>query len=490
MRPAVPARDSRIQGIIDSRDARPGEALLSFADLAAYQRFLARAQHRGLAVLGQLDALLTVRVRYDSLRALEADLRDNAADYRDVSANQYVHIPQKPAKESRAATDEVPFRNTALSFLGVAADHATWGRGVRIAVLDTGVAPDPTFSGSRVQYVDIGLGTLPGRLAEDGHGTSVASLAAGASADAPGVSPAATILSIRVTAADGQSDIFTVAQAIVAAVNAGSPVINISLGGYATTAAMTSAIDYATSRSSIIVSAAGNDQAAQLTWPAADPRVVSVGAIDARAQQVTFSNSGPQLQISAPGYGVQTAWLDGQRAYVDGTSASAPLVAGAIAAVMSKNPGLSATQAWDVIRRTTSDAGSPGADANYGAGVLNLDWAMNYNNPTRIDPAVASHYYDAAKQEMDFVVQNRSAQPARNLALDVTTNGATTNYRLPEIAGGESYVTRVAVYPSSSATSEPLVFSTQLVTPFGMQDANPSNNQLTSRLVTPSAPGN
>src|SRR6185295_11172621 len=105
---------------------------------------------------------------------------------------------------------------------------------------------------------------------------------------------------------------------------------------------------YAGNRGAVIVAAAGNDQAAQLAWPAADPRVVSVGAIDAAEQQVSFSNSGPQLQITAPGYGVQTAWLNGQRASVDGTSVSSPLVAGAIAAVMSQSPGLSPQQAWDV----------------------------------------------------------------------------------------------------------------------------------------------
>ena len=47
--------------------------------------------------------------------------------------------------------------------------------------------------------------------------------------------------------------------------------------------------------------------------------------VDAAGQQVSFSNSGPQLQMSAPGYGVQTAWLDGQRVTMNGTSASAPI---------------------------------------------------------------------------------------------------------------------------------------------------------------------
>jgi len=292
-------------------------------------------------VLGQLDGLRTVRVRYDKFAALEGDLLANTADYSAVSANYTMGIPQPPAKEARADVNLVGFGNRALDFLGATGDRSTWGRGLTVAVLDTGIMPDATFGENRVRYIDLGFGSSAGKGTDDGHGTAVASLIAGAANDAPGVSPGATLLSIRVTDAAGTSDIFTVSQAIVVATDAGAKIINISLGGYATNAALDAAIGYASAHGAVIVAAAGNDQAAQLTWPAADSRVVSVGAVDAAGQQVTFSNSGPQLSLTAPGYGVQTAWLAGQRALVDGTSVSAPLVAGAIAAVISQNPSLS-----------------------------------------------------------------------------------------------------------------------------------------------------
>ena len=492
--PEETARDRRRREILDTlrralvrSDARPREAVLTFADADAYRRFLDRAQQLGLTVLGQLDALRTVRVRYDRLTALADDLAAHGNDYAHVGANTYLRIPAPPAKVDRATIDQVPLRNTTLAFLGVAEDHGHWGSGVTLAVLDSGVAPDATFGPGRVQYLNIGLGTLPGVGPEDGHGTSVAALAAGASPDAAGVAPAATVLSIRVTDSEGRSDLFTVAQAILAAVDAGAPVINLSLGGNGTGPALDAAIDYATTRGTAIVAAAGNDQAAQLSWPAADPRVISVGAVDALAQQVLFSNSGPQLQISAPGYGVQTAWLDGQRVYVDGTSASAPLVAGAIAAVMSQNPGFTAAQAWAVVRQTTSDAGAPGADPDYGQGVLNLDWAMNQANPAHLDPAVSSHYYDSAQRQMEFVVQNRSARPVSGLALDVAANGFTTTHPIPEIAAGASYVVSVPVDPQTLAAGSGLTFTTHLVTPAGVIDSNPANNQLSSHLSPPAA---
>lgn len=472
-----------LQQTLDQADARPHEAVLTFANAEAYRRFLARAAQLGITVLGRLDALLTVRVRYDSVAGLQADMLANAADYAEVGANFYINLPQTPPKQDRASQILVPFGNDMLGFLGVTGDHSQWGRGITIAVLDSGVAPDSTFGQGRLQYLDIGLGTAAGTGPEDGHGTAVAALAAGDSPNAPGVAPAAEILSIRITDANTQSDIFTVAQAILAAVDAGAQIINISLGGYESSPTLNRAIDDAALHGVVIVASAGNDQAAQLTWPAADARVVSVGAVDALGQQVIFSNSSPQLQMTAPGYGVQTAWLDGQRVYFDGTSASAPIVAGAIAAMMSVNPGMSAAQAWQTLQQYASDGGAPGPDPDYGNGILNLGWAMNRNDPLRIDTAISSHYYDAATGQMEFVVQNRSGQGVSGMVLSVDAGGVTTTSPIPLLGPGATYVVKMPVDQNQLAASGSIIYRTQLVNPPGIVDQVPANNRRTSSLT-------
>jgi hypothetical protein len=475
-----------LQQNLDRPGVRPHEALLTFANAEAYQRFLIRARQSGLTVLAQLDALLTVRVRYDSLANLEADMLGNAADFSEIGANFFINVPQTPAKEDRAAVNLVPLGDKLRPFLGVTGDCSQWGRGVTIAVLDSGVAADATFGQGRVQYLDLGLGATAGTGAEDGHGTAVAALAAGMSPDAPGVAPAAGILSIRITDANAQSDVFTLSNAIVAAVDAGAQIINISLGGYETNGLLTNAIGYASQRGVVVVASAGNDQAAQLTWPAADPRVVSVGAVDALEQQATFSNSGAQLQITAPGYGVQTAWLNGQRVYFDGTSASAPIVAGAIAAIMSTSPGLNAVQAWQVLQQYASDGGAPGADADYGNGILNLGWAMARNDPTHIDTAISSNYYDSASSLMEFVVQNRSGQSVGGLVLNIDASGTSSNYSIPLLAPGAISVVKVPVDQNQLAASGGIVFRTQLANPPGIVDQVPGNNRRVSSLTPPS----
>ena len=474
-----------LQRRLDQKDARAHEAVLTFATEEAYRQFLARTGRSGLRLRGQLDRLRTVRVGYDSLDPLFDDMIGNPADYQGVEANFLVHVPGIPPAEDRPKVSEVPLGNDSLAFLGVAGDHSQWGRGVTVAVLDTGVASDVTLGGGRVQYLDAGQGLLPGTGKDDGHGTAVAGLIAGASPDAPGVASAANILSIRITAADGMSDSFTLAQGILAAVDAGARIINISMGSYSSPAVLTSAIDYAYAQGAVIVAAAGNDGAAQLEWPAADPRVVSVGAVDALGQQVSFSNAGAQLQITAPGYGVDTAWLNDQRVMMDGTSASAPLVAGAIAAIMSTTPGLTATQAWSVLQQYASDGGPPGPDPAYGNGILNLGWAMNRNDPTRVDTAIAGQYYNAATGTMNIVVQNRSAQAVSGLQLSVEIGGVATSRAVPSLNPGATYLVQTPVSADQLATTGGVFYRTQLSNPAGVVDQVAANNVKTGVILAP-----
>lgn len=470
---------------LERKDARAHEAVLTLASEDAYRNFLARAGRAGIRLRAQLDRLRTVRVGYDSLDPLIEDMMKNPSDYQSVDANYLVHVPGVPAAEDRLKFNQVPLNNTSLAFLGVFGDHSQWGRGVTVAVLDTGVAADVTLGSGRVQYLDAGQGILPGTGEEDGHGTAVAGLVAGASTDAPGVASAATILSIKITGTDGMSDSFTLAQGILAAVDAGARIINISMGAYASPNILISAIDYAYTQGAVIVAAAGNDGAAQLMWPAADPRVVSVGAVDALEQQVSFSNAGAQLKITAPGYGVDTAWLNGQRVSISGTSASAPLVAGAIAAVMSTSPGLTAAQAWSVLQQYTSDGGTPGPDSAYGNGILNVGWAMDRANPSRIDTAIAGQYYDASTSTMNIVVQNRSAQTASGLQLNVDLSGVATSHPVPTLKSGTTALIQVPISAEQLATSGGIFYHTQLANPAGVVDQLPANNAKSGVILAP-----
>ncbi|MFA6962282.1 MAG: S8 family serine peptidase [Opitutaceae bacterium] len=461
-----------------NRAVRPHEAILIFKDADGYRRFLARAAQSGVIVTGQIDPLNILRVRIRAYDTFAAELVARAADYGGVSANAYIEIPPKPS--SRITGRQIAVGNTLLTTLGVSAgtDTSAWGRGITIAVLDGGTLPDPTL-GARLRYLDIGLG-YSGTGEAGLHGTAVASLAAGSAADAPGISPAATILSIRVLDTDEKSDVFTVVQGIVAAVDAGAQIINLSLGGYSTSDALARTITYAQDHGVVIVAAAGNDGATRLTWPAADPRVVSVGATDATGSQASFSNSGVQLALTAPGIGLQTAGLNNERILFSGTSASAPVISGALAALMSQTPGLTAAQAVQILQTHADDGGAAGADPDYGSGVLDLGWVLSRNDPDRVDTAVSGYHYDSDSGALEVIVQNRSGQAAINLTLIANLNGTITNYLIPAVPPGQS---GTVILPIDAATAaSPITLRTRLDNPPSVTDAVPANNTRASLI--------
>jgi hypothetical protein len=476
----------RFRNQLSKEKVRPGEALLTFRDGAAYRRFLARAQEANLRILGHIDAWNTVRVGFDELSALESEVLDLGDDLLDLGANFLVYPPQPPPPEERVLGQLTEVGNGLLPLLGVSGNIDAWGRGVIIAILDSGVAADPTFGQGRLRRFDIGSGLFPD--AADGHGTAVASLAAGMSPDAQGIAPAAVILSIRVTAADGLSDAFTLASAIQAAVEQGARVLNISLGAYQESAVLTRAIDFATSRNALIVASAGNDQAAQLTWPAADPRVLSVGAVDGVDQQVFFSNSGEQLRLTAPGFGILTAWTGQQRVLMDGTSASAPVVTGGIAAMMSENPGLSPGDAAALLQRFASDGGAPGRDPAYGYGIINLGWAMNRSDYARIDTAVSSHSFNSRTGNMEFLIQNRSGQAVSGLTLDVSAGTQSFTFPVPWLGVGSTHVVALPVDLDQVRLAGRIDYRTTLSNPPNLRDVIPSNNRRANVISLPSQP--
>ena len=462
-------------------EARQGEAILTFTSAEALQRFLARAGKSGLTVLGSIDDMLTARVKFADLAALRDDMRANPGDYQDAGGNYYVHIPGVPAPEDRPAQAEVGFGDGALAFMGVRGDHSQWGKGVTIAVLDSGVEAHTTF-GNRLRVLDIGQGTK-GSADVDGHGTAVAALAAGSGAGSTGTAPAANVLSIRVTGADGFSDIFTLSQGIRAAADAGAQVINISLGAYEESPLLSQAIGYAYEKGAVITAAGGNDTASSLTWPAADPRVVSVGSVDALGQQTSFSNSGQSLWVTAPGLAVQTAWPGEQIVSFDGTSGSSPLVAGSIAALMSQYPGMSSQQAAGVLSQYSADAGAAGRDPSFGYGTTDLGWAMNYGNPQYTDTSIASHYFRADEGLMDFVVQNRSNQPVNGLTLSINAAGAQQDVAVPWLGAGDRWTYTVPVDSAALSEAGQLQYSSRLRNLNGFVDQNPSNNQNASSVI-------
>jgi serine protease len=197
------------------------------------------------------------------------------------------------------------------------------GRGVRIAVVDTGIAyrdygkyrRSPDFNQTRFAdpYDFVAGNTLA--LDRAGHGTHVTSTIAVSTNNGiglTGIAYAATIIPVRVLDAKGEGDSVGISLGIRWAADHGAQVINMSLEFDPSTDAadipdIIDAINYATSKGALVVGAAGNDRASHVSFPAQATNVVAVGATTQNRCLADYSNYDRGLDIVAPGGGVDRA---------------------------------------------------------------------------------------------------------------------------------------------------------------------------------------
>jgi hypothetical protein len=238
-------------------------------------------------------------------------------------------------------------------------DHAK-GDGVLVAVIDTGIFPDhPAFEGAidpnGWDFLDNdadpldtanGLDDDTDGLIDEGagHGTMVAGIV-------HLVAPHAKILPIRVLDDEGRGTTFNVAKGIRYAAEHGAKVINLSLGLTQKCMVIEHEVLGASELSIALVAAAGNSGAdTPVYYPAADPHVLSVAALDSSDVRTSFTSYGATIDVAAPGDGVMGPYFDGEYAIGAGTSFAAPFISGQCALVFSINPGASVQLAYGTAR--------------------------------------------------------------------------------------------------------------------------------------------
>lgn len=286
-----------------------------------------------------------------------------------------------------------------------AAWTTTEGRGVTVAVIDSGVDGSvPDLAGSVITGPnDSGVSTPPSNPNWGVHGTWMASLVAGhghgADAGILGSAPEARVLSIRVitdaadpnyakyqaeSAARGQTEL---ADAITYAVAHGAGVISLSLGYNLQSLQVRSALQDAYDHNVVVVASAGNSgdaagaagtSSAPYSFPADYPGVLSVAAVNSSDQVASFSSENLSVQVAAPGKLVPAEGRDGGYWYVSGTSPACALTAGVAALIKSAYPRLTDPQVLAAITTSTTPSTRPrgGWDQQIGFGVVNAAAAL------------------------------------------------------------------------------------------------------------------
>jgi serine protease len=270
------------------------------------------------------------------------------------------------------------------------------GRGAVVAIIDTGVlyrdsgrfrrAPDLAETRFVAGHDFVDGDEMPDD--EHGHGTHVAGTVAQSTNNrlgVAGVAPAAAIMPIRVLNRNGAGSWGSVAAGIRWAADHGANVINLSLGGSIPSRAIAQAVQHAHDQGVTVVAAAGNTGRGRIQFPAAYKGALAVGAVRLDGERAFYSSYGRGLGIMAPGGDLrvdqngdgmpdgvlQNTMVRGNPSKHDyvayqGTSMAAPHVAGAAALLY----GEGVHDPDSIVRMLQKTAQERGAEADYGAGIL------------------------------------------------------------------------------------------------------------------------
>ena len=178
---------------------------------------------------------------------------------------------------------------------------------------------------------------------------------------------------------------------------------------------------------------------------------------------------------------MNAAWGEDLLTSFSGTSASAPFVSGAIAAIMSTSPGLNAQQAADILLDYTNEAGPEGLDPQYGSGTLDIGRALERNTPDVHDIAVTSQYLttnENGEAELNVIFQNQGTSSLFNSPAQITTPSGITQLSINSLSPGQTHIARIPISPPNSGETLTVYSSANT----SNTDIDPRNNRKESNF--------
>ncbi|QTA80875.1 Peptidase S8/S53 domain-containing protein [Desulfonema limicola] len=258
----------------------------------------------------------------------------------------------------------------------------TNGEGIKVAVLDTGIAFQHTdFRGAIIDSVDF-TDSPAGASDLNGHGTHVAGIIAARkdSRGVVGVAPLSSLLIAKVLGDDGYGRESWVADGIRWAVQKGAHIISMSMGAPGYSRMIHDAIREAVAVNVFVICAAGNNgsRIGAVDCPGRFPETIAVGSIDRRQEISSFSSIGMQVDIVAPGDRILSTYPPNTFSTISGTSMATPFVSGVAALMLAKHrdfggetPIRNSIDLRNHLRKTAVDLGHLGKDPVFGFGLIN-----------------------------------------------------------------------------------------------------------------------
>ncbi|WP_156289574.1 S8 family peptidase [Oceanobacillus salinisoli] len=230
------------------------------------------------------------------------------------------------------------------------------GKGVKIAIIDTGISPHSELTIedgiSTVEYTDEWMD-------DNGHGTHVAGVIAGKRDDhgVVGVAPDASLYAVKALDENGEGNLDDVLEAIDWAIENEMDMINLSLGTEVESPLLEEIVNKAYETGILIVGASGNSSNTNsVMYPAKYESVIGVSAVDARLKLASFSSTGREVEFSGPGLNIFSTYLNNSYGIANGTSQAAPHVTGMLALLKEKHPEMSHVELREELVQHVQDS--------------------------------------------------------------------------------------------------------------------------------------
>ncbi len=255
------------------------------------------------------------------------------------------------------------------------------GKGVRVAIIDSGVSTRTKEFGNRLLAGENLLDGTQNTNDTDGHGTFIAGIIGaekGNFVGIAGMAPGAAIVPIKTTGKDKSLASVTAEGIRLAVDKYGCGVISLSFGAKKESDALHDAIRYAAAKGAIVVCSTGNDGTEELYYPGAYEETIGVGSVNRSSRVSSFSHRNTSIFVTAPGENIVSL---SRYAYLprigSGTSYSVPFVSGLAALLKERYPQMNKDAFAEILKASCKDLGDAGYDTAYGWGLIQVPQAIS-----------------------------------------------------------------------------------------------------------------
>ncbi|MEU0396086.1 S8 family serine peptidase [Streptomyces sp. NPDC006208] len=303
---------------------------------------------------------------------------------------------------------------------------STTGKGIKVAIIDSGVNPNiASLKNQVLKGADL-TGT-PGDETDDysGHGTTMAELIVGTGAGGglQGLAPGAKVIPMRVNDTDRQNKMrvnaFDVEQAIKAAADSDAQIINVSMSNDFYSSQVRDAVKYAQAKGKLLFAGAGNgaEEGNKPQYPASYPEAISVAAGGSDGQIAPYSQHNKYVDLAAPGSDIP-GWCNASfKSYCDagGTSNATALASASAALIWSAHPEWTGNQVLRVMLESAGrggDGNKKGLSEYYGYGVVRPGAHINRGLGKPGDPNVNPLTNERVGDSSDSSASPKPSAPA------------------------------------------------------------------------------